>query len=135
MAEKMASTEEERGVDNRKEVEEEVVTEEMEKELEEAESLDNLPVFERQSKGRATVCLGDMKPRCSLCNDDGAFQEEKSVDSRDDDDTIVRVADGDRKESSHEGSQVLVGRSQSLRRPFKRIGDGLAKTLRQLKKK
>ena len=66
MAEKMASTEEERGVDNRKEVEEEVVTEEMEKELEEAESLDNLPVFERQSKGRATVCLGDMKPRYSL---------------------------------------------------------------------
>ena len=62
----MASTEEERGVDNRKEVEEEVVTEEMEKELEEAESLDNLPVFERQSKGRATVCLGDMKPRYSL---------------------------------------------------------------------
>ena len=74
MAEKMASTEEERGVDNRKEVEEEVVTEEMEKELEEAESLDNLPVFERQSKGRATVCLGDMKPRYSLKNDDGAFQ-------------------------------------------------------------
>ena len=66
MAEKMASTEEERGVDNRKEVKEEVVTEEMEKELEEAESLDNLPVFERQSKGRATVCLGDMKPRYSL---------------------------------------------------------------------
>ena len=66
MAEKMASTEEERGVDNRKEVEEEVVTEEMEKELEEAESLDNLPVFDRQSKGRATVCLGDMKPRYSL---------------------------------------------------------------------
>ena len=61
MAEKMASTEEERGVERG-----EVVIEEMERELEEEkeESLDDLPVFERQSKGRATVCLGDMKPRC-----------------------------------------------------------------------
>ena len=56
----MASTEEERGVDRG-----EVVIEEMEKELEEEkeESLDDLPVFERQTKGRATVCLGDMTPR------------------------------------------------------------------------
>ena len=58
----MSSTEEERGV------EKEVMVEEMERELEEekGESLDDLPVFDRQSKGRATVCLGDMKPRCSL---------------------------------------------------------------------
>ena len=56
MAERLASTEEERGV------EKDVVIEEMEQELEE-ESLDDLPVFERQTKGRATVCLGDMTPR------------------------------------------------------------------------
>ena len=52
---------------------------------------------------------------------------------------IVRVADGGGKEVKEamyeEGPQVVVGRSQSLRRPFKIIGDGLAKTLRQLKKK
>ena len=36
--------------------------EEMDKD-EEEESLDDLPVFERQTEGRATVCLGDMKPR------------------------------------------------------------------------
>ena len=58
MAERVASTEEERGV------EKDVVIEEMEQELEEEEeSLDDLPVFERQTKGRATVCLGDMTPR------------------------------------------------------------------------
>ena len=56
MAERLASTEEERGV------EKDVVIEEMEQELE-LESLDDLPVFERQTKGRATVCLGDMTPR------------------------------------------------------------------------
>ena len=56
----MASTEEERGLE-RREVEKEVMVEEMEEEKE--ESLDDLPVFERLSKGRATVCLGDMKPR------------------------------------------------------------------------
>ena len=59
--------EEERGVDRRREVEKgEEVIEEMERELEEEEkegSLEDLPVFERQTKGRATVCLGDMKPR------------------------------------------------------------------------
>ena len=65
MAERLASTEEERGVDRREE-EKEVTVDEMAKELEEEkeESLDDLPVFERLSKGRATVCLGDMKPRC-----------------------------------------------------------------------
>ena len=62
MAERLASTEEERGV------EKDVVIEEMEmeqeQELEEEEdSLNDLPVFERQTKGRATVCLGDMTPR------------------------------------------------------------------------
>ena len=66
----MVSTEEER------EVEKEVVIEEKEME-EEEESLDDLPVFERQTKGRATVCLGDMKPRCSLGNDDNAIQCQK----------------------------------------------------------
>ena len=40
----------------------EIDKEEMDKE-EEEESLDDLPVFERQTEGRATVCLGDMKPR------------------------------------------------------------------------
>ena len=70
----MASTEEERGVD-RREVEKEVMVEEMEEEKE--ESLDDLPVFERLSKGRATVCLGDMKPRCSLGTDDNAIQCQK----------------------------------------------------------
>ena len=60
MAERMVSTEEEREVE--KEVEKEVVIEEKEME-EEEESLEDLPVFERQTKGRATVCLGDMKPR------------------------------------------------------------------------
>ena len=58
MAERMASTEEER------EVEKEVVIEEKELEEEEEKSLDDLPGFERQTKGRATVCLGDLKPRC-----------------------------------------------------------------------
>lgn len=77
MAERMASTEEEKGVE-RREVEKEVMVEEMEEEKE--ESLDDLPVFERLSKGRATVCLGDMKPRCSLGNDDNAIQA-KSFDS------------------------------------------------------
>ena len=52
---------------------------------------------------------------------------------------ILRIADGGGKgvkDTGHEeGPQVLVGRSHSLRRPFKRIGDSLAKTLRQLKKK
>ena len=131
MAERMASTEEEKGVDM-SEVKKMVVDE---KELEEEQdSLEDLPVLE--GKGRATVCLGDMKPRCSLANDDSAFQD-KNGDSWKDD--IVRVADGGGKEvkdaSHEEGPQVLAGRSQSLRRPFKRIGDGLAKTLRQLKKK
>ena len=41
---------------------EEIDKEEMNKD-EEEESLDDLPVFERQTEGRATVCLGDMKPR------------------------------------------------------------------------
>ena len=59
VAERMASTESERE-EARREVEKEVVT--GEKELEEEEdSLDDLPVLDR--KGRATVCLGDMKPR------------------------------------------------------------------------
>ena len=77
----MTSTEEERGVDRREVAKGEMV-EEMEKELEEEkeESLDDLPVFERQTKGRATVCLGDMKPRCSLGNDDNAIQA-KNCDS------------------------------------------------------
>jgi len=116
MAERVTMAEEENGVDRRREVEKgEEVIEEMERELEEEEkegSLEDLPVFERQTKGRATVCLGDMKPRVT----DGGGQE-------------VKEARG------HEGPQVQIGRSQSLRRPFKRIGDGLAKTLRQLKKK
>ena len=75
MAERMASTEEEKGVDM-SEVKKMVVDE---KELEEEQdSLEDLPVLER--KGRATVCLGDMKPRCSLANDDSAFQD-KNGDS------------------------------------------------------
>ena len=84
MAERMASTEEEKGVE-RREVEKEVMVEEMEEEKE--ESLDDLPVFERLSKGRATVCLGDMKPRCSQGNDDNAIQA-KSFDSWANDDSL-----------------------------------------------
>ena len=73
MAEKMANTVEERDgqrmqkVDNEDIDKEEVNKEEIDKEEmdkdEEEESLDDLPVFERQTEGRATVCLGDMKPR------------------------------------------------------------------------
>ena len=69
----MANTVEEREgqrmqkVDNEDIVKEEVNKEEIDKEEmnkdEEEESLDDLPVFERQTEGRATVCLGDMKPR------------------------------------------------------------------------
>ena len=78
MAEKMANSVEEREGQRRQKVvieemdneeigkEEvnkgEIDKEEMDKE-EEEESLDDLPVFERQTGGRATVCLGDMKPR------------------------------------------------------------------------
>ena len=78
MAEKMANTVEEReGQRRQKVVIEEMDNEEIDKEEvnkgeidkeemdkeEEEESLDDLPVFERQTEGRATVCLGDMKPR------------------------------------------------------------------------
>ena len=76
MAEKMAHTVEEREgqrmqkVDNEDIDKEEVNKEEIDKEEmdkdEEEESLDDLPVFERQTEGRATVCLGDMKPRWLL---------------------------------------------------------------------
>ena len=83
MAEKMANTVEEREGQRRQKVvieemdneeidkeevnkeainKEEIDKEEMDKD-EEEESLDDLPVFERQTEGRATVCLGDMKPR------------------------------------------------------------------------
>ena len=95
----MASTEEERGVD-RREGEKEVMVEEMEKELEEEkeESLEDLPVFERQSKGRATVCLGDMKPRCSLGNDDNAIQA-KNFDSQNNGDTLPGLPTGEGKRS------------------------------------
>ena len=76
MAEKMANTVEEReGQRRQKVVIEEMDNEEIGKEEvnkgeidkeemdEKEESLDDLPVFERQTGGRATVCLGDMKPR------------------------------------------------------------------------
>ena len=85
MAEKMANTVEEREAEgqrrqkvvteetdneevNKEEIDKEAINkgeidkEEMDKD-EEEESLDDLPVFERQTGGRATVCLGDMKPR------------------------------------------------------------------------
>ena len=64
----MANTVEEREGQRRQKVvieemdNEEIDKEEMDKD-EEEESLDDLPVFERQTEGRATVCLGDMKPR------------------------------------------------------------------------
>ena len=72
----MANTVEEReGQRRQKVVIEEMDNEEIDKEEvnkgeidkeemdEKEESLDDLPVFERQTEGRATVCLGDMKPR------------------------------------------------------------------------
>merc|ERR1712012_1064925 len=74
---------------------EEIDKEEMDKD-EEEESLDDLPVFERQTGGRATVCLGDMKPRIA----DKGGKEVKDVRGQD-------------------GPQVV--RSQSLRRPFRRF--------------
>ena len=76
MAEKMVNTMGEReGQRRQKVVIEEMDNEEIGKEEvnkgeidkeemdEKEESLDDLPVFERQTEGRATVCLGDMKPR------------------------------------------------------------------------
>ena len=81
MAEKMVNTMGEREGQRRQKVvieemdNEEIDKEEVNKEAinkgeidkedmdEEEESLDDLPVFERQTEGRATVCLGDMKPR------------------------------------------------------------------------
>ena len=93
MAERMASTEEEKGVDM-SEVKKMVVDE---KELEEEQdSLEDLPVLE--GKGRATVCLGDMKPRCSLGNDDNAIQA-KIFDSQNNDDTLPGLPTGEGKRS------------------------------------
>ena len=48
---------------DKEEVNKEAINKEEMHKDEEEESLDDLPVFERQTEGRATVCLGDMKPR------------------------------------------------------------------------
>ena len=67
-----------------------------------------------------------------LLNDGLKFDIVEVIDGE-----CCRIADKGGKEvkdvRGQDGPQVV--RSQSLRRPFRRFGDGLAKTLRQLTKK